>query len=311
MRAVLQSIQRRLAVSNRAVQLFRVFLGLVVLLDAADRFPSLEFLYSDAGSLPRFASLPTPDENLLYRIICIHGWFGSLSWMRALCTLQMSVAGLLVAGVRPVTSGFILWLLHISISLRNPSLIYILDRYLHLLLLYLVFLPHAQLRKGDHEPGCTLEPHFACSVASVALGVQLVLIYLDAGLGKVLDPAGAWRIDAEVPALDTYLRHTPFAVWLRNLLSLDALRVFGAAVAWTEALAAPLMLACADVRTRRLFFALGCSLHIGICLCMRKACSRLLPSPPGSPLSTSRRPSPLTIRHTARRTMTRASRTAA
>jgi hypothetical protein len=56
---------------------------------------------------------------------------------------------------------------------------------------------------------------------------QLVLIYMDAGRGKALDPARAWSLWAPTAALDTYLRHTPAAVLARAVLGATGLRVAG------------------------------------------------------------------------------------
>ena len=51
-----------------------------------------------------------------------------------------------------------------------------------------------------------------------ALGVQLLIIYIDAGWGKLTSPDAAWSVGAEVGALDTYMRHTPAGRCVRWLL---------------------------------------------------------------------------------------------
>ena len=94
------------------------------------------------------------------------------------------------------------WMLHASSMLRNPQLSFIFDRYLHVLLLLAACMP------TDRE-----KPRV--SVASCALAAQLVLIYVDAGRGKLTSPDAAWSVGAEVGALDTYMRHTPAARCVR------------------------------------------------------------------------------------------------
>lgn len=103
-----------------------------------------------------------------------------------------------------------------SCALRNAALVYILDRYLHILLLVSALLP--SVKASDTA-------RFTNSAAASALAVQLLVIYLDAGLGKALDPSRAWSLSAPVAALDTYMRHTRFARLVRSILGSAGLRL--------------------------------------------------------------------------------------
>ena len=53
--------------------------------------------------------------------------------------------------------------------------------------------------------------------------MQLLIIYIDAGWGKLTSPDAAWSVRAEVGALDTYMRHTPTARYARYVLGGTAL----------------------------------------------------------------------------------------
>jgi len=258
---------RRLGLSSRSVVMYRRALALLLVLDTLDRMRTLRFLYSDEGSLPRWAVLPPLAEAPLLRLVCVHGWSGWLGWQRALSAVQLACALGFGFGFAPRACGLSAWLLHVSVSLRNPSLIYILDRYIHVLLVCALCLPSKQLAEvtaGERARTC-----FVCSPASLMMAVQLVAIYADAGLGKLRDPEGAWQLDAQVPALDTYLRHTPAGALVRQLLGVRLLRLAGPLTAYTELLAAPLMLCCGEARSRRLLVLVGCALHAAIALCMR------------------------------------------
>lgn len=245
----------RFVVTPRCARLFRCWVAGVVVLDCVDRWSVLEWMYTDTGALPRTAVLPAPHEDRLLWVVCAHAWHGSLTWVRALVVLEACAAVAFGLGVR--WCGALTWWLHLSICVRSAPLIYILDRYLNLLLLYATLLP-------------TPPANGEWSLASLGIALQLLAIYADAGWAKWSDPAGAWTLAAPVAALDTYMRHTPAARLAHALLGGDGLRLAGAAAVATELLAAPLALCAApSVLWRRLAAAAGIALHLGIALTMR------------------------------------------
>ena len=205
------ALSYRLGASPRCTRLFRAALGAVVACEIADKWPTLEWLYSDAGALPRSAALPEPaGEGRWVWVVCAHAWHGSLAWAQLLSLAQLGSAAALAADWHPVTGSLVCWWLHCSWCLRNASLVYILDRYLHLLLLYSAFFPAAPARVSARVP--------RASAAACILAVQLLVVYADAGLAKYADPQRTWSLFAPVAALDTYLRHTPVARAARALL---------------------------------------------------------------------------------------------
>ena len=107
------ALRRRLALSDRSVALYRLSLSLLLVLDVVDRWPTLRWLYSDEGSHPRWAVLPTFDEAPLVWIVCLHAWSGALAWQRALSLVQLGCALAFGAGVMPRASGLALWALHV------------------------------------------------------------------------------------------------------------------------------------------------------------------------------------------------------
>lgn len=250
------TLWRRVAVSRRAVVLFRTWLGVVVLLELCERLAVIPWMYTDAGAFPRSAVMPPRELAPLLHAVCVHAWSGSAKWQFTVVTVQAAAATALCIGKRPRAAAAVCWALHASSMLRNPQLAFIFDRYLHVLLLLAACLP-------------TGPTQFRASAASCALAAQLVLIYVDAGSGKLTSPDRAWSLSAEVGALDTYLRHTPVARFSRWLLGTRALRFAGATVAWLEFTIAPLALAMPTELTRRLAIGAAASLHLGIALTMR------------------------------------------
>eukprot|EP00629_Pelagomonadales_sp_RCC1024_P001010 CAMPEP_0119296566 /NCGR_PEP_ID=MMETSP1329-20130426/50637_1 /TAXON_ID=114041 /ORGANISM="Genus nov. species nov., Strain RCC1024" /LENGTH=291 /DNA_ID=CAMNT_0007297501 /DNA_START=254 /DNA_END=1126 /DNA_ORIENTATION=+ len=110
------------------------------------------------------------------------------SCLQAFFALQLT-------GDRPRLAALASLWLYASATARHARLAFILDRYAHVLLLW-----------------CALAPEAPGSLAGLACAalfrLQLVWIYLDAGLAKLRDPERGWSAAAGRPALDAYLRHT-------------------------------------------------------------------------------------------------------
>ena len=172
----------RLTVSHRAASLFRSSLASVVLLELYERLEINHWLYTDDGAFPRWAVMPPADVAPTLHWLCVHAWDDGHEWVTGLAALQGVVALFLLSGALPPpyrpherwlrTSAAICWALQLSLMLRNPQLVFILDRYLHILLLLAACMPSGS-RGGAGR----------CSAGSCALGVQLLVIYLDAGWG--------------------------------------------------------------------------------------------------------------------------------
>jgi len=158
------------------------------------------------------------------------------------------------------------WFLYLSLTLRNTWLSFILDRYFHYLLFYSMFLPLDECwsvtsRKKKNND-------IILSLATIALKLQVLWIYLDAGSGKFMDPLGGWTYNADpLPALDTYARHTTAARYFYALLGPEGLRLLTPTVVYAELLSAPVALIgsfCGWSQVVNITAALICSLHIGI-----------------------------------------------
>jgi len=251
---LLRWLGRRLVVSARSARLFRYAVALALLLDCAERWPVLEWMYTDTGGLPRSAMLPELTDDPLAWLVCVHAWRGSLQWAQALLLAEAAAALGLAFGSR--ACGVLAWWLHLSVCVRSAPLIYILDRYLNVLLIYATLLP---------TPSASGE----VSLTSVAIALQLVFIYVDASTAKLFDPGRTWSLDAPVAALDTYFRHTPVARLLHRVLGGSGLRLAGTIAVAIELLAAPLMLLAPTRSLRRLGIAVAVLLHLGIALTMR------------------------------------------
>lgn len=164
-----------LGTSPRALALFRFALATVVALEVADRWPLLDALYTDDGALPRSVVMPEASgEGMLAWVVCVHAWQGSLFWVQALSCLQVTLAATLAVGVAPVTSSLLLWWLHCSCALRNASLVYILDRYLHVLLMLSAHLPTPTPPSGTSgASGWSARPQPSAAACVLAAQVRM------------------------------------------------------------------------------------------------------------------------------------------
>eukprot|EP00307_Rebecca_sp_RCC1486_P002459 CAMPEP_0119409828 /NCGR_PEP_ID=MMETSP1335-20130426/3013_1 /TAXON_ID=259385 /ORGANISM="Chrysoculter rhomboideus, Strain RCC1486" /LENGTH=483 /DNA_ID=CAMNT_0007434263 /DNA_START=8 /DNA_END=1459 /DNA_ORIENTATION=- len=267
------ALARAFTIDDRSLAALRIGLAVCVLCELADRWPLLDAFYSDEGIHP------TTDLADWPRALCVHALFGSAAWVRALSVAHGACAAAMLLGAGTRIVAPLTWYLYASLTLRNCSVAYIADRYLHFFLLLVACTPCARVWSVDaaRAEGVRCTPRATLSLATALLRLQLVWIYADAGAGKLLDAEGAWRFsppDGVAPALDTMVRHTAGGRVLRTALGRDGLRLLGASVAWLELLA-PLiaLVAAATGRPRTQLCAGGalCAMHAGIALTMNNS----------------------------------------
>eukprot|EP00531_Pseudo-nitzschia_arenysensis_P007120 CAMPEP_0116139680 /NCGR_PEP_ID=MMETSP0329-20121206/13441_1 /TAXON_ID=697910 /ORGANISM="Pseudo-nitzschia arenysensis, Strain B593" /LENGTH=452 /DNA_ID=CAMNT_0003634739 /DNA_START=129 /DNA_END=1487 /DNA_ORIENTATION=- len=177
--------------------------------------------------------------------------------------------------------------MYTSLILRNTWLYFILDRYFYYLLFYSIFLPvgeywsldsvmkqRRQKNNSSVTTSSTRTPIFV-NPATVALKMLVFWIYLDAGVGKYMDPKQGWTYHADpLPALDTYARHTVFAQHLYGLLGPKGLRLLTPVVVYVEIFCVPLALVGSYLGNPRIVNAaimLICQMHLGISLSIRNS----------------------------------------
>jgi len=202
--------------SHFHLALFRISIGLLLLIELILRFRFLHPFYSDEGTLP--TNLLVTKIDRIYRGICIHAYFGSMLYQQILLSIQSFLAFCLMIGYMTGVSSVLSWFMYLSLTLRNTWLNFILDRYFHYMLFYSMFLPisscwsvdsYIKNRNENDKENDSLKNDTVVSLATIALKAQVCWIYLDAGQGKYNDPLGGWTLNADpLPALDTYARHT-------------------------------------------------------------------------------------------------------
>lgn len=252
---------------------FRICLGMLLTLELVLRFRFLLPFYSNEGTLPLDLLMGKVDS--LYKHVCFHCYFGEVWEQQILLSVQIILSVLLTLGYRTNFVAPVSWFWYLSLTLRNTWMNYILDRYIHYLLFLSMFLPLDERWSLRGATPKKEKGNVVLSPGTIFLKLLVVWIYVDAGVGKYMDPLGGWTYHADpLPALDTYARHTTVARYMYALLGPEGLRVMTPTVVWVELLAAPVALFGLLVgSTSLIYFAVIsiCSLHVGIALTLRNA----------------------------------------
>ena len=134
-----------------AVALYRISLGIMLLIELVSRFQYLHPFYSDEGwvrfwivsffdVLPVISTCPLycnrtlplklllPKTDSLYKAVCIHCYSGSMIYVQCLLSLQVVLAIMLIVGFKAKLASVASWILYLSLTLRNTWLNFILDR---------------------------------------------------------------------------------------------------------------------------------------------------------------------------------------
>lgn len=219
--------------SAQGIRLMRKGLGALCVLDAALRLSQVSFMYSDLGALPRDVVYRYFDQPYALSLGMLSGQpiFGAL-----LLAAIMVLGGLNFLGRDQRRGRILLWLLVLSIQMRNPAVLDAFDELIRLLLFWDIFLP----QDPEPETTCTTWP---------ALGLQcqltftLLFLALAQGTGETWSLAASWGqqpLAMKLPWLGlvvaALLGSGVLALWIpraRAVLIWPAL--LGAAV-WTVAL---------------------------------------------------------------------------
>lgn len=176
------------AIDPRSLAVFRISIGLLLLVDLAIRAADLEAMYSDVGMFPRgkisfhfpsiwswsfhFASGSSGFEAILYGLAGCLGLALAAGWQTRLTTIGS-------------------WLMLLSLHHRVPPILSGADTLLRMLLFWGMFLPLERVwsldwwlahRRRAEAPVEGFQP--VLSVASVAILVQMALMYLCSAVFK-------------------------------------------------------------------------------------------------------------------------------
>jgi hypothetical protein len=258
---VAQNARAVFGLDLRSLAVFRVALGLILLVDLGLRAVDLNAHYTDEGVLPTAAR---PSSGAA----CVHALCGAAWFEAALFVVAGLFAVALAVGWRTRLATFASCFLLVSLHARNPLVVHGGDVLLRALLFWGLFLPlgarwslDARRRTSGPAPGAPV-----ASAASAALIFQLCFLYWFSAALKT-DPV--WRTEgtAVYYALSIDAFATPFGHWLLGFP--DLLRFLTFATLWLETLGPCLLfIPFANSRNRLPVIVVFVSFHLGLGLAL-------------------------------------------
>lgn len=175
----------------RSLALFRVILGLYLVLDARLRFYFVPYLYSDQSIIPReLVDLDQFSQMYHFQLLFISGseWYSF-----AFFSVLMICGVFLLIGYKTRVSTFLCWLLYSSVVIRDPLTTHAADTLLILLLFWGLFLPLSKNFSIDSllSNSQKNDKKITFSAATVALYFQVSLVYIMTGLFKASE--ATWK----------------------------------------------------------------------------------------------------------------------
>ena len=175
------ALARRIGIDTRALAIFRISLGVLLLADLLLRSQNLVSFYTDSGVLPR--SLLRAQFSGLSRL-SIHALSGATWFQETLFVVAGVFAVALLLGYRTRLATAISFVLLVSLHARNPVLLNAGDSILRRLLLWGIFLPLGERFSVDSLHS---ERHRrrVVSLASAGVLLQVVTVYTVNALFKL------------------------------------------------------------------------------------------------------------------------------
>jgi hypothetical protein len=251
-------LDRLFGLDVRSLAVFRVALALLLLSDLWLRSADLLAHYSDDGILPRWA--------LVEQFLDPWQWSFHLASGRTLIQGGLfALAGVaalaLLVGYRTRLATLVSWALLLSLQNRNPPLQTSGDVLFRLLLFWGSFLPLGACWSVDRALYGGDCPRRLCSTASMALTLQVCLVYWCGWLFKS-DPV--WRTEGTAVYYALSLDYMATGFGQHLLARPDLMKILTFAVLWLEGLG-PFLLFIPGQRDlwRGLAVVLFISLHLG------------------------------------------------
>jgi hypothetical protein len=211
----------------RSLATFRIVLALLVISDLANRATDLSAHYTDAGIMPRTVLMEQVLSPWAFSLELMNGGAPFQALLFAVATLAAS--GMLV-GYRTRLMTFIVWVLLLSIQLRNPLLNGSESPMLRMLLFWGMLLPLGAYWSVDRTRSALPRPSPRfLSLATFGLLMQIAFVYW---FTAALKSGPEWRTDytALYYALSLDQLATPIGHVLLDFPSLLQVLTFGTLV---------------------------------------------------------------------------------
>ncbi len=217
-------LKRIFEIDSRSLGLFRVLLGLLLVIYGAERFLAADVLYSDWGIMPRAYWI---SEYMGKNSFSFHLANGQVWFQRSLIGLQTITSLLYLIGYRSRLFGFITLVMLSSLQSRNNLILSCADDLIRMALLWSLFAP---LDKSFSIISSTNQPaprdySLKTSWFNAALMLQLIYMYIFTAILKN-HPIWISEGSAIYYALNIDIYAKPLGVWLRNFPEFMRLATF-------------------------------------------------------------------------------------
>ncbi|MEC8862559.1 MAG: HTTM domain-containing protein, partial [Planctomycetota bacterium] len=191
-------LQRIFGLDTRSLAIFRIVVGVLILIDLYERSLYLTDFYTDDGFLTRallhddlgHLKPPVEDEipsTMPWPFWSFHLLSGDVWVAQMLFGLQALLAILLIIGWKTRLLTVLNWLLLISLHARNPIVLNSGDTILRMMLFWGIFLPLGRHWSFDRwrKKATQASASSVVSVASAAFIIQLCTMYWFTGWAKM------------------------------------------------------------------------------------------------------------------------------
>lgn len=212
--------ERTFGIDLRSLAVFRIGLGLLILLDLFGRAQTLREHYTGVGAFPRALAAEYTYDLPLFRIFL---WSDAPGVQAALFAVFALLAALLVLGWRTRLVSVLVFCFLASLVRRNHFVCHTGDTWLKALTFWAMFLPLGARWSLDARAGrgATSGPR-QLDLATFGVVLQIVLFYWGAGFLK--SNYGVWQRGEAVWIFTHVVEYTrPFGAWLGGFPALCSL----------------------------------------------------------------------------------------
>jgi len=252
-------LRRAFTLDRRSLAAFRIAIGLLVAVDALLRSRDVTLMLSPHGMFPPALLRQYLDDPCAWSLATLvdADWWGP-----AMLCLEAAAGLLLAVGCGTRVATVAAWVAVVSVLRRTAPATNAGDAWLACLLFWGMFLPLGSAWSWDARRGNRRGEVF--SSATVALVLQIAVVYLAAGLSKCND---AWFSgDAVRFAMSVHDHGTPLGAWLFSGGWMA--RPASWAVLTIELLGPVLLIAWPASRVRMSLVVLFMLFHVAVCLTM-------------------------------------------
>ncbi len=265
-------LERVFTFDLRSLALYRVALGLLIIVDLAVRWPTLSEMYTSDGFFDQSLSFNYYRNELgpqWYQYVWSLYWLSD-SWIfvNALFVISAIAAVLMIIGKWTPIATILSWMLLVSLQTRNPLITTSGDFLFKMMLFWSIFLPLGARWSLDARKKKPTETAIT-SVATIGYIVQLFASYFFSGIAKWNEIWFQGDAMSYVLRLDIYI--TEFGRALLDypgLLSLISWATLAAEVFWVWTLFSPWKNGWFRIINMALFWAfhisIGLSMTIGL-----------------------------------------------